>query len=158
HLHHAEEVWREEDAKLWRERPSSLADESGLPWRRILAPSLLDAPARLLADEAARASHQSLLFVTFPSEELGRRFAGELERCPGPRVVLEGESAGLARERFRPQQTKRLGPGLLAAEILLPAARVDGFLAAAEPLARRAGRELDAEVYWLADGQALAIA
>jgi ferredoxin len=63
-----------------------------------------------------------------------------------------------ARERFRPQQTKRLGPGLLAAEILMPVAEVGRFLPRAERLLRNIGTELDAEVYYLADGVALVIA
>jgi FAD/FMN-containing dehydrogenase len=63
----------------------------------------------------------------------------------------------VAAERFRPQQTKRLGPGLLAAEILMPAAEVGRFLPRAERIARGAGSELDAEVYYLADGEALVI-
>jgi len=55
-------------------------------------------------------------------------------------------------------QTKRLGPGLLAAEIVMPAEQVPAFLPAADALARGAGTSLDAEVYYLADGSALVIA
>jgi len=40
-------------------------------------------------------------------------------------------------------QVKRLGPGLLAAEIVMPADEVPRFLPRAERLMRRAGLELD---------------
>jgi ferredoxin len=87
-----------------------------------------------------------------------RNFAARLADVPGDPVALDGDSVRLSTERFRPQQSKRLGPGLLAAEIVLPAADVSPYLQAAWRLARDAGLELDPEVYYVADGQALVIA
>ena len=63
-----------------------------------------------------------------------------------------------AAERFRPQQNKRSGPGMLAAEITLPAGVVSQYLRSAYRLARRAGVELDPEVYYVSEGEALVIA
>ncbi len=73
-------------------------------------------------------------------------------------MVLADESVAFAAARFRPQQTKRLGPGLLAAEIELPAAEVAAFLAGAARLARGAGVALEHEVYFLSGERALVIA
>ena len=71
--------------------------------------------------------------------------------------VLDQEGVRFAAERFRPQQTKRLGPGMLAAEILMLATEVPAFLPRAEALARATGNTLDAEVYYVRDGTALMI-
>ena len=60
--------------------------------------------------------------------------------------------------RLARRSVKRLGPGLLAAEILLPAEEVPGFLTGAARRARGAGVHLDAEVYHLRGDQALVLA
>lgn len=60
-------------------------------------------------------------------------------------------------DRFRAQQTKRLGPGFLAAEILLPAQHVERFLERARALALGVGVHLEAEVYFFNDASALAL-
>ena len=78
--------------------------------------------------------------------------------CPATRWCLPTESVSYAAARFRPQQTKRLGPGLLAAEIELPAAEVAAFLAAAARVAHGAGVALEHEVYFLSGERALVIA
>ncbi len=153
HLEEVRQVWREEDAKPWRERPAALSSDAHLPWRNVLAPSHFGVRA---AEDFP--SGEAYLFVDFLSEQGGRAFAAALASCPGAPRAAGQESARFARDRFRPQQVKRLGPGLLAAEIVLPAANVPAFLPEAERLAHRAGLELDAEVYYLADGAALALA
>lgn len=153
HLHHTRRVWRDEDAREWRQRPSTLSTDAQLPWRRILGPRELG-----LSPGDERDSSAACLFVDFLDLDAARTFAGAVAGLPGPPAVLAEESVRFAAERFRPQQTKRLGPGLLAAEILMPAAELAGFLPRAEAMARNAGTELDAEVYYLADGEALAIA
>jgi hypothetical protein len=123
-----------------------------MPWKRIAWPDELGATTA--PDRVGAASY---LFVDFLHRVSARQFAAALGAMPGAPLVLERESVRVAAERFRPQQTKRFGPGLLAAEILLPASEVKAFLPRAERLARGAGSELDAEVYYIADGEALVI-
>jgi FAD/FMN-containing dehydrogenase/ferredoxin len=157
-------VWEEEDARAWRRLPSALSDGEGMPWTEIVGPAELGAP--LVKDGAgaageangAPAAPAACLYVDFLDLEAARRFAGLLDTLPGAPRALDTESVRVARERFRPQQSKRLGPGLLAAEIELPAAEVPGFLARAAKLARGAGVALDPEVYYLSNDEALVIA
>ncbi len=156
HLRHTRAVWVEEDARAWRARPGALATDEGMPWTRIAGPAELGARPGTAA--MAAPDPGECLFVDFLGLSAAREFVAALAACPGGPVVLGEESARFARERFRPQQTKRLGPGLLAAEILMPAAEVGRFLPRAERLLRNIGTELDAEVYYLADGVALVIA
>src|SRR5262245_32332433 len=153
HLHHVRDVWRDEDARAWKRQPSALSTDALLPWHRFAGPAELGAATR--DDDAHAGAH---LFVDFLGLDGALGFARALESCPGSPRVLDVESGRFAAERFRPQQIKRLGPGLLAAEIVMPAEEVPRFLPAAETLARQAGQEIDAEVYYLADGTALAIA
>ena len=153
HLVHVRRVWQEEAAKSWRDNPGSLSGDDQLPWRRVLGPVDLGAP-----EPGEARPKGSFVFVNFASEEAGRRFAAELGHCPGAPGYSNDESVRFARDRFRPQQIKRFGPAFLAAEIQLPADQVSGFLTAAEKLAHAVGPHLDAEVYYLADGAALAIA
>ncbi|MBI3538958.1 MAG: 4Fe-4S binding protein [Candidatus Eisenbacteria bacterium] len=153
HLEHSRRVWQDEDAREWREHPGALSSGAMLPWTRIAGPAELG--ARVGAD---RPHAHGYLYVDFFDLDAARAFARSLDYCPGSPRVLEAESVRFGAERFRPMQTKRLGPGLLAAEIVMPAANVPAFLPAAETLAANAGPELDAEVYYLADGSALVIA
>lgn len=153
HLHHVRRVWQEEDGKEWRRQPGRLSLDDQLPWRRVLGPVDLGAP-----EPTDTKSEGAFVFVNFASEEEGRRFAVELSSCPGNPGYSNEESVRLARDRFRPQQVKRFGPAFLAAEIQLPADQVAGFRVAAEKLANDVGPHLDLEVYYLADGNALALA
>jgi glycolate dehydrogenase FAD-linked subunit len=153
HLHHVRRVWQDEDSREWRDRPGRLSSGADLPWTRIVGPAELN--TRTAADLPGAGGY---LFVDFLGVDAARAFSTALARCPGEPRVLGDESVRFASERFRPMQTKRLGPGLLAAEIVMPAAEVPRFLPAAERLARGLGSELDAEVYYLADGTALLIA
>jgi FAD/FMN-containing dehydrogenase/ferredoxin len=153
HLEHVRHVWEDEDARAWHARPSALSDGATLPWTRIVSPQALG--ARTGADRAQAGAY---LYVDFLDLAHAREFVAALDYCPGSPRVLDAESLRFAAERFRPMQTKRLGPGLLAAEIVMPPPEVPRFLTAAEALAKNAGRELDAEVYYVADGAALVIA
>ena len=153
HLHHTRRVWEDEDARKWHDHPGALTDGSQLPWRRIAGPRELGAACSDDAHDAA-----AYLFVDFFDLTAARTFARAALTCPGDPRVLDRESVRFAAERFKPQQTKRLGPGMLAAEILLPAGEVKRFLPRAAALARNAGSALDAEVYFLSDGSALVIA
>ena len=152
HMRHVRRVWEDEDAREWHARPGALSDGSGMPWRRIAGPDELG-----VATVPDRLSAGAYLFVDFLDRVSARQFAAALGAMPGSPLVLGRESVRVAAERFRPQQTKRLGPGLLAAEILMPAGEVKSFLPRAERIARGAGSELDAEVYYIEGGEALVI-
>lgn len=154
HFHHVERVWRDEDSREWRKDAAGRAPEAGLPWKRICGPD--EFGAALDAGEGHEAG--AYLFVDFHGLEGAHAFAAALPGCPARAAVLGESSVRFAAERFRPQQTKRLGPGMLAAEVVLPAERLPKFLDAAERLARGVGVELDSEVYYLRDGNALVIA
>src|SRR5205085_11690017 len=111
HLHHVRRVWEDEDAREWKREPGVLSSGTSMPWTRIVG------PAELGTSTAAEPAHPAAhLFVDFLDLDAARAFAASLAECPGAPVVLE-ESARFAAERFRPQQIKRLGPALLAAEI-----------------------------------------
>lgn len=152
HMHHVHAVWGEEDGKEWKRRPGVLATDGQLPWSSVLGPAELGAPV------GAAPQGATFLFVDFLSEYAGRAFAAALAECPGRPVAIAGDSERFARDRFRPMQSKRFGPGMLAAEIVLRHDDVHEYLPAAERLAGRLGPELDAEVYYLSDGTALCIA
>jgi glycolate oxidase len=172
HLHHTRRVWSEEDAREWRAQPSVLSGDARLPWTRIVGPAALGVrpsmgPLAHAKEAYAAGGHPggghdadeaAWLFVDFLNLTDARAFAATLSACPGGPVAHEKESTRFAAERFRPQQTKRFGPGLLAAEILMPSDEVARFLPRAERLARNAGNSLDTEVYFLADDTALALA
>ncbi len=180
HLHHAREAWRDDDARDWR-RSGAEPGGAHLPWGRIEPPGRFlpgtleaagDARHRAAAngDPPGDAGHEparhgagrhaegSALFVDFTDFAAAHAFAAALADLPGRPRLLGAESARFAAERFRPQQVKRFGPGMLAAEIVMPAEEVTRFVPRAARLARNAGNQLDAEVYYLADGTALAIA
>jgi FAD/FMN-containing dehydrogenase/ferredoxin len=156
HLGHARRARADDDARAWRAAPSELSGGAGMPWARLLGPDEYgwDAGTPGAAGEPAAA----YLFVDFLDRAAGEAFSNLLGKAPGaPRVLVE-ESARFGAERFRPQALKRFGPGLLAAEVLLPAARAAEFVRAAHGLAHGAGVELDCEIYYLADGAALVLA
>jgi FAD/FMN-containing dehydrogenase/ferredoxin len=156
HLRHARAVWADEDARAWRRLPSELSAGEGMPWSAIAGPAELRVAPESLAD--GRAESAAYLYVDFLDETAASTFAARLHELPGRPRALAAESARVAADRFRPQQNKRLGPGLLAAEIELPAARVQAFLAHACRMAANAGVQLDPEVYYVSDGRALVIA
>ena len=153
HLHHIRRVWDDEDSRDWRDQPGRLSSGADLPWTRIVGPEALGVRSESEEEDAG-----AYLFVDFLGLDGARAFAAALARCPGEPRVLGPESVRFAAERFRPMQTKRLGPGLLAAEVVLPATELPRFLPAADQLASSMGSDLDAEVYYLDDGRALAIA
>jgi len=150
---HVRRVWADEDRREWRRRPSALSGGEGLPWERLAGPRELGAPLAAGDDGAV-----AYLYMDFLSLAAARAMARRLGEAPGAPGTLAEESLRFAAERFRPQQTKRLGPGMLAAEVRLPATRVGAYLKEAVALARAAGVELDPEVYYFSGGDALVIA
>jgi ferredoxin len=153
YLRHLRTVWADDERRPWRRLPSSLSSGADMPWRRIVGPAELGA-ATGDEDETGAA----YVYVDFLGLTASHNFAARLAEAPGDPVALDAESVRVGAERFRAQQSKRLGPGLLAAEVVLPAENVPAYLRAAWSLARRAGLELDPEVYYVADGEALVIA
>ena len=153
HMHETRRIWVDEDAREWRKRPSALSAGEGMPWTMILGPADLGIPIASDRHEAG-----GYVYVDFLDPVAAQAFGNRLPALPGQPAVLGAESVRVAAERFKPQQNKRLGPGLLAAEIRLPAPRVAGFLDHAEALARGAGVALDPEVYFTGNGGALVIA
>jgi ferredoxin len=152
HLDLVRKVWRDEDAREWHGAPGALTSGAQMPWARIFGPADFE-----VSCGADRAEGGAYLFVDFLNLDFARSFVSSLHECPGRPTVLE-ESVRFASERFRPQQTKRLGPGLIAAEIVMPTREVKTFLPSAETVAHNVGAEIDAEVYFLADDEALVIA
>jgi len=166
HVRHLRAIWVEEDARPWKRMPSSLSGGEGMPWVRIDGPVELRSPAGSPAGtlaavegaDGASAAGAAYLYIDFLGIRAARAFATTLRDLPGRPLALGGESVRFAAERFRPQQNKRSGPGMLAAEITLPSGVVSQYLRSAYHLARCAGVELDPEVYYVADGEALVIA
>jgi FAD/FMN-containing dehydrogenase/ferredoxin len=163
HLEQARLAWEDDDVRAWRRRPGDLSSGKQLPWTRFIDPLECDLPHHLQAEAepSKKKRHKKFsayLFVDFFGEDSGAAFCRVLEQAPGsPRVLVE-ESLRFSAERFRPQSIKRMGPGLLAAEILMPAPQVPRFLSEARRRARGAGVKLDAEVYYAPDDRALVIA
>ena len=137
----------------------SLSRAGGCRGRASTGRRELRTPRRSLAASAASDAAAAYLYVDFLGIRAARAFATtHRPTCPGGRWRSTTESVRFAAERFRPQQNKRFGPGMLAAEVTLPAASCRSICAAAYRLARRAGVELDPEVYYVGDGEALVIA
>ncbi len=128
HLRHLRAIWAEEDARAWRRRPSSLSRGDGMPWARLDGPEELRTPPESLAAPGGAAVRRPRR-RRLPLRRLPRRARRRApSRPPSPSCrarprALGDESVRIAAERFRPQQNKRFGPGLLAAEVVLPAAR-----------------------------------
>jgi FAD/FMN-containing dehydrogenase/ferredoxin len=158
HVKHLRTIWEGEDASGWRRLPSDLSAGRGMPWARIDGPLELRTPAASFAAPAQGEAGAAYLYVDFLGIRAARAFATSLADLPGRPLALPGESVRFAAGRFRPQQNKRFGPGMLAAEVTLPSAAVSQYLRSAHRLARRAGVELDPEVYYVAEGEALVIA
>ncbi len=185
HMAHAALADADDARQAWRRFPAALSTDADMPWERIVGPRELDANgnggagsgatdgrsgshggdgggprarAHATGSSSADRHYGAYLYVDFLDTAQARRFAARLADLPGAPVVLPDESVAFAAARFRPQRTKRIGPGLLAAEIDLPADRVAAFVADAERLAGGAGVGLEHEIYYLRGGRALAIA
>ena len=63
----------------------------------------------------------------------------------------------LWRERMFPLRVKRVAPGLLASEVVMPAARVAEYASKAEELGRRFHVQITFECYFMNDGTALCL-
>ena len=157
HRRHTALAAADDARQAWRRFPAALSTDSDMPWSSIRGPrdfgwTCVPAGERPCLESAA------LLYVDFLDDGAARRFAARLVDLPGEPVVMADESVAFAAARFRPQRSKRLGPGLLAAEIELPAGETAAFLAGAARLARGAGVALEHEVYFLTGERTLVIA
>jgi FAD/FMN-containing dehydrogenase/ferredoxin len=163
HIENARRVWADDDARAWRRWPGALTGGDGMPWTRLIHPDECGLLHQFKAEpepegKRRRKRFGAYVFVDFMGGEAGAAFCRSLDRAPGsPRILVE-EGLLFSAERFRPQAIKRLGPGLLAAEILMPAHQVTRFLPEARRRARGAGLELDVEVSYLSDGNTRVIA
>jgi FAD/FMN-containing dehydrogenase/ferredoxin len=97
------------------------------------------------------------VYVDFEAADAAQRFEVRLAAAPSSPHRDDAEARRWFDDRFRPQQTKRLGPGFLAAEILLPEAQLAPFQASAAAMARRIGVHLETEAYFFGDGRVLAL-
>jgi FAD/FMN-containing dehydrogenase/ferredoxin len=157
HRRHAALAAADDARQRWRRFPAALSTDSDMPWSSIRGPRDFGW-TYVPSGEQPRLEPAALLYVDFLEEGAARRFAARLAKLPGEPIVMADESVAFAAARFRPQRNKRLGPGLLAAEIDLPAGEIAAFLAGAERLALGAGVALEHEVYFLAGERALVIA
>jgi ferredoxin len=110
---------------------------------------------RLRGDSKRRA--KPAVYLDFESEAEAKRFESALRTSKWKPFRDDVEAQRWFADRFRPQQTKRLGPGYLAAEILMPAEHLTEFLGAAVKLAGRVGVHLETEAYFLRDGRVLVL-
>jgi formate hydrogenlyase subunit 6/NADH:ubiquinone oxidoreductase subunit I len=114
------------------------------------------AAVRTVRGDSSRTARPSV-YVDFDDPEEAARFETGLATGKWRVASDDAEARRWFADRFRPQQTKRLGPGFLAAEILLPARHVERFLERACRLGERVGIHLESEVYFFGDGRALAL-
>ncbi len=114
------------------------------------------AGVRAIRGDAKRASKPAV-YVDFEGADEAQKFARGLDTAPHKPQSDEAEARRWFADRFRPQQTKRLGPGYLAAEILMPAEHLAAFQEAAVKLAHRVGVHLETEAYYFGDGRVLAL-
>jgi glycolate oxidase len=157
HRRHAALAAADDARQQWRRFPAALSTDSDMPWSSIRGPRDFGV-TYVPAGDQPRLASAALLYVDFLEARAARRFAARLAELPGEPVVMADESVAFAAARFRPQRNKRLGPGLLAAEIELPAGETAAFLAGAARLARGAGVALEHEVYFLTGERTLVIA
>lgn len=134
---------------------STLAQQRQPANLKYLSPEHVEAAWQVRG--AASRTPRSQVYVDFDDAASASAFETSLE---SGRWRVQNASVQATRwfdERFRPQQTKRLGPGLLASEILLPVTQLESFLHHVEQLATGIGIHLESEVYFLGNGLALAL-
>ena len=114
------------------------------------------AAVRRVRGEAGR-PEKPAVYVDFDAPDEAQRFETGLDAGKWKARRDDAEARRWFADRFRPQQTKRLGPGFLAAEILLSSKHVEEFHRRAVRLADRVGVHLETEMYFFSDGRALAL-
>jgi len=138
---------------LWAARTSGAFPPANL---KFLSASHLEHVRRLRGEGDAPA--RPSVYVDFDDPASADAFERAMAEAPGRHHGRDDEARRIFEDRFKPQQQKRLGPGLLAAEILLPAERVAPFLENAARLAAQIGVSLESEVYYVGASRALVLA
>ena len=98
------------------------------------------------------------VYIDFDDADEARQFEAGLESGKWKIKSDDVEALAWHDDRFRPQQAKRLGPGYLAAEILMATQHVERFLDRAAQLTAKVGVHLESEVYFFDEGRCLVIA
>jgi FAD/FMN-containing dehydrogenase/ferredoxin len=122
---------------------------------KYLSGSHVEAVRRVRGD--ADPAGKPAVYVDFDAADEAQRFEAGLAAGKWQARNQPDEAKRWFADRFRPQQTKRLGPGFIAAEVLLPSRHVEPYLQRAAKLAARVGVHLETEVYFFGDGGALAL-
>ncbi len=108
----------------------------------------------LLKSSAAKIPERASVLAVFDDAESARACARWAERHH-VLVGLPYQAHYLWHERLFPMRPKRLGPGMLASEIVMPSERAPEFLKRAEREGARYGVHLTSEAYFVADGHVL---
>jgi FAD/FMN-containing dehydrogenase/ferredoxin len=105
---------------------------------------------RLFADktglETAIVEEQDSVLLHFDSADAEREFLASGEAVSFTGATGRAAARYLWTERFFPMKAQRLGPGLLASEVVLPVGSVSGFVDRARKLAARFGIKPSIEV------------
>jgi len=99
---------------------------------------------------------QPSLLLNFDTPEEANAFSSYVPRF-GLLQAPAYQAHYLWQERLFPLRIKRLGPGIMAAELILPLAKVPGFLKKAATEGRRFGVELTSEAHFLDKENALVL-
>jgi glycolate oxidase len=114
------------------------------------------AAVRRVRGDGTRAAHAAV-YVDFETAADADALTARIGSAPHSPRGDDAEARRWLGDRFRPQQTKRLGPGFIAAEILMPWRETAAFHARAVALAARVGVHLETEAYWFGDGRVLVL-
>ena len=108
----------------------------------------------LLHQKGAALPERETLLVTFDDPQEAQECA-RWATAQQLELGLPYQAHYLWHERLFPMRPKRLGPGMLAAEVVLPIERAPEFLKRAAHEGRRYGVPVASEAYFVGDGQAL---
>ncbi|MFN4218608.1 MAG: FAD-binding protein [Candidatus Bipolaricaulia bacterium] len=108
----------------------------------------------LLGRKEAKIPELESVLIAFDDAESARACARWTERNKIP-MGLPYQTHYLWHERLFPMRPKRLGPGMLASEIVLSAAKAPEFLKRAESEGARYGVHLASEAYFIDNGEVL---
>ena len=96
------------------------------------------------------------LLVCFEDSEMAENFRRWAQK-KALFIVSDFKANLLWRERMFPLRVKRIAPGLLASELILPISRLPEYVRIAEKLGRQFHVQLATECYFLNDGTALTL-
>jgi FAD/FMN-containing dehydrogenase/ferredoxin len=108
----------------------------------------------LLSQKGAALPERDTLLVAFDTPQEAQECA-RWATAQQLELGLPYQAHYLWHERLFPMRPKRLGPGMLAAEVVLPIEKAPEFLARAAHEGKRYGVHLASEAYFVGDGQVL---